>query len=99
MNYRFHPKARKEVITATRYYSDIDANLGMDFRKEIEKAISSAMNHPEAWHKITSRIRRCLTNRFPYSLLYAYREKEREIFIVAVMHQRQKPGYWKSRIS
>ncbi len=97
MNYRFHPEARKEIISATRHYNNIDINLGRDFRKEIDKAISRVMNHPEAWQKITSRVRRCLTNRFPYSLLYAYSERGQEIFIVAVMHQHQKPGYWKSR--
>lgn len=97
MTYKFHPKARQEVISATSHYSDIDSGLGIDFRKEIDQTVSSAMDHPEAWQKITTRVRRCITNRFPYSLLYTYRKNEQEIFIVAVMHQHQRPGYWKSR--
>ncbi len=53
MKYRFHPEARNEAIAATRHYKDIDAKLGKIFRKEIDKAISSAMNNPAAWQKIS----------------------------------------------
>ena len=97
MNYTFHPEAREEVKEATHHYKDIASRLGILFRKEIDKAISNAMNHPEAWQEIAPGVRRCLTNRFPYSVLYNYREKEESIFIVAVMNNHRKPGYWKQR--
>lgn len=97
MNYIFHPEARQEVQKATHYYKDIDTRLGILFRKEIDKAISNAMNHPKAWQKIAPGVRRCLTNRFPYSVLYNYREKEQAILIIAVMSNHRKPRYWKQR--
>lgn len=65
MTHKFHPEARQEVISAARYYSNIDSGLGIDFRNEINKAILLVIKHPEAWQKIAPKIRRCLTNRFP----------------------------------
>jgi len=41
-------------------------------------------------------IRRCLTNRFPYGILYSI-ESDR-IFILAVMHLHRDPDYWKHRM-
>jgi len=99
MIYRFHPEARQEAIAATQRYKDIDVNLGKDFRTEVDKAISRATSNPQAWPQTVPGIRKCLTNRFPYSLLYHYRREEQEVFIVAVAHTRRKPGYWKQRLS
>ena len=42
-------------------------------------------------------IRRCLTNRFPYGIIYY--EKDDEIIILAVMQLNRKPDYWKDRQS
>ena len=40
-------------------------------------------------------IRRCLTNRFPFGVIYY--QKDNEIIILAVMQLQRKPNYWKSR--
>jgi len=39
--------------------------------------------------------RRALLNDFPYSVIY--RIKGDVVEIVAIMHQRRKPGYWADR--
>jgi len=39
--------------------------------------------------------RRRLLRRFPYGILY--KEEESQIVIVAVMHLRRRPGYWRNR--
>jgi hypothetical protein len=41
-------------------------------------------------------VRRCLVNRFPYGVLYSI--ESTEIFILAVMHLRRDPDYWKKRL-
>lgn len=97
MNYSFLPEAKKEFDKSTIYYGDIRPELGEDFFEEILSAIYRAMAQPQAWPEIDTGIRRCLTNRFPYSVLYHFLEKQQELLIVAVMHNRRKPGYWKSR--
>jgi toxin ParE1/3/4 len=40
-------------------------------------------------------IRRCLTQKFPYGILYTIEPDY--ILILAVMHCSREPGYWKNR--
>jgi threonine/homoserine efflux transporter RhtA len=40
-------------------------------------------------------VRRCLVNRFPFGVLYSL--ETTGVFILAVMHNRRRPDYWKSR--
>ena len=58
-------------------------------------AIERTMAYPKAWPIIEEDIRRSLTRRFPFGILYA--EEGEELFIVAVMHLHRDPGYWKHR--
>jgi hypothetical protein len=41
-------------------------------------------------------VHRALANRYPYGVLYAV-EPDR-IYVAAVMHLRQRPGYWRGRL-
>lgn len=97
MNYRYLSEARSELDRQIGIYEEKDIGLGLEFLDEIESTISRVLELPKAWTEIEIGIRRCLTNRFPFGLVYAYREVEKEILIVAIMHTRQEPGYWKSR--
>jgi len=40
-------------------------------------------------------VRRCLTHRFPYGVLYSIEPST--IYILAVMHLHRDPDYWKHR--
>ena len=44
---------------------------------------------------MTTTTRRCLTNRFPFGIIYTIIEQD--IIIVAVMHLNKQPDYWKKR--
>jgi toxin ParE1/3/4 len=46
--------------------------------------------HPDA------EIRRVLANRFPYGIPYAPRPNT--IYILAVMHLKRRPDYWRDRL-
>lgn len=97
MKYIFHEEAEKELNRQIDYYEEIQPGLGEDFLEEVLAAIFRVMENPPAWQKIKSGHRRCLTNRFPYSIVYSYKENNATIRIVAVKSQYQKPGYWESR--
>ncbi len=59
---------------------------------------SRVFSHPYVWPVLGSGdIRRCLTNHFPYGIIYCIEADE--ILILAVMHLHRKPGYWKERYS
>jgi plasmid stabilization system protein ParE len=95
MNFSFHPEAEKEFNAAIDYYEDREPGLGYDFSIEVFNAINIVINFPNAWPIIEEDVRRCLINRFPYGLLYSI--ERGAIFILAVMHLRRQPDYWKNR--
>jgi len=41
------------------------------------------------------RFRRVFIGRFPFSIIYI--DRDGEIVIVAIAHQRKRPGYWRGR--
>jgi len=95
MTFLFHPEAEEEFLAAIDYYEDREVGLGYDFSAEVFAAIRNIVNYPDAWPVIEEDIRRCLVNRFPFSVLYSIEQSG--IFILAVMHLRRHPDYWRHR--
>ena len=96
MRYSFHIEAEKELNQAVDYYEECKPGLGVDFASEVNSAIQNILDFPDAWAKISLNVRRCLTHRFPYGIIYS--KENDEFFIIAVMHLHREPGYWKNRI-
>jgi hypothetical protein len=95
MNFSFHPEARDEFFDAIDYYEKCRAGLGYDFSIEVYSTIDRILVFPGAWPFVDSGIRRCITRRFPFGILYECRDEN--VLILAVMHLHRKPGYWKQR--
>ena len=95
MTFSFHPEAEKEFRAAIEYYENREVGLGYDFSVEVFTAVQNVVTHPHAWPVIEEDIHRCLVNRFPYCVLYTV--EDAGIFILAVMHLRRHPDYWKDR--
>jgi plasmid stabilization system protein ParE len=95
MKFLFHPEAETEFLAAIDWYEERTAGLGADFAGEIHAAIQRAAAMPAAWPCMEGEIRRVLAHRFPYGVLYAPRGGS--IFVLAVMHLRRHPDYWRER--
>ena len=95
MKFSFHEAAEDELISAIEYYESCQSGLGLCFSEEVYAAIRRVCKFPFAWESLDSKTRRCLTNRFPYGILY--RISEKEIRIMAVMNLHRKPECWKNR--
>ena len=96
MKFRFHPKARVELNEAVDYYNERRAGLGQQFFVEVEATIQRVLDFPLAWSSLSQNTRRCLTNRFPYGVIYQV--KDAEVRIIAIAHQKRRPGYWEDRL-
>lgn len=96
MKSRFLVPARDEFLAAVDFYEDRAAGLGNELIGEVEYAIEIVLKNPEVGSSFTKRTRRILLRRFPYSVIYIVEQKI--LVIVAVAHQRQRPGYWKGRL-
>ncbi len=93
---RYHPLALNEYKEAALYYGLISAGLADRFTEQIESNVKEITDFPESFPLIHRRVRNCVLLKFPYSILYA--NTEAGLFIVAVMHHKRHPDYWKDRL-
>ncbi|MBI4586717.1 MAG: type II toxin-antitoxin system RelE/ParE family toxin [Planctomycetes bacterium] len=91
----FHSEARAEFQEAAFYYESQQEGLGRRFVDAVWEAAQKVIDRPLLYREIEPGIRQCRVPRFPFGVIY--RLKEETIEILAVMHLRRKPGYWKSR--
>ena len=98
MKIEFLQPAAAELYEAIVYYNIQRNGLGLEFAKEVQDTIERIKQNPEAWTTISTskQARRCLTNRFPYGIIYQIRKNT--ILIVAVMHLKRRPQTWQSRL-
>lgn len=96
MTFSFHAAARTELNQAVDYYENCDPGLGYEFLEEIYATIGRVLQYPTAWSQLSRRTRRCLTNRFPYCVIYQV--KPTEVRILAIAHSHRRPGYWLDRL-
>jgi plasmid stabilization system protein ParE len=97
MTYGFHPEARLEYREAAAFYESRRPGLGAGFSLEVEATIARILEAPRRWREIERGVHSCRTRTFPYAILYSLDHDS--VLIVAVMHLRRKPGYWRERVS
>jgi toxin ParE1/3/4 len=93
----FHRAAEEEYAAAAEYYAGIDAELSGRFYDEIERLILNVRKDPTRFRMFLAPVRRHFSDVFPYAILYL--DQPDRILIVAVMHMKQRPGYWKQRLA
>lgn len=102
MNLRLLPEASVEAVAAAIWYEDQKLHLGEEFLNAVEYAITRVREKPNMHPKLEyysgkHDIRRCLTDRFPYAVIFQIRPSE--ILVVAIAHTRKMPLYWLSRLA
>ena len=97
MNHRLHPEADEEFAAAVRYYSEISPELGVRFYQEMERLLREACTDPERFWEFDPPARRHLSGDFPYAIIFI--EKPEHVWVVAVMHMKRRPSYWRGRLA
>jgi len=95
MTYSFHPAALEEYRQAAEYYAGKQPGLEWRFIEAVEEAVRRINEAPLRHSCVDGEIRRCLTEVFPYAVLYVHEAGHSRI--LAVMHGHREPGYWKAR--
>jgi plasmid stabilization system protein ParE len=95
MNIRFLEPARNELDDAISWYEIEQENLGRIFLEEVRFALKRITTFPESSATIAPGLRRCITRRFPYMLVYGIDNEN--VVIVAVAHLHREPMYWYGR--
>ena len=95
MKIRILSEAQDEIFRIIGFYDEKAAGLGLDFVEELDRVWALLSHHPEIGTRFEGEVRRLLVQRFPFSVLYSIESDE--LVVLAIAHQRQKPGYWKDR--
>ncbi len=91
-----HPDVGHEIQASYVWYEKQSQGLGDDFISELEKAYQAIVELPSTWPKFHHHSRRFLLSKFPFSVIYRFDEEV--VYVVAVMHNHRRPGYWRKRI-
>ena len=90
------PLALAELGDAAAFYAmKGTAELGLSFVGEFERAAALILANPESGAIFRGSRRRYYLRRFPFSVIYQVTADE--IRVIAIAHQRRRPGYWASR--
>ena len=93
--FSIHEAAEAEINEAADFYDLVDPGLGVVFVDEVQRAIESISEFPDAAPLVRGRVRKNPLVKFPYSLVYSVRPDE--IRLLAVAHQKRRPFYWRGR--
>jgi plasmid stabilization system protein ParE len=96
VKHAFHPEAAREFAEAVKFYRRRSYNLGSRFDREVRAMIRKITGSPLRWRVLEEDVRRYLMRVFPYSVLYTIEADY--ILIVAIMHGKRQPGYWRNRL-
>jgi len=89
------PQAEAEIREAFLWYFERSPLAADAFRTEVFDAIDGLAESADTWPVEDGGVRRHVLSLFPYTVHY---ELAGAVAVVlAVAHQRRKPGYWRNR--
>jgi plasmid stabilization system protein ParE len=89
------PLAEEEIKEAFLWYFERSPVAADAFRTEIFAAIERLAADPTMWPADEEGVRYFILRRFPYTLHYEIAAST--VTVLAVAHQRRRPGYWHER--
>ena len=92
----FHREAEEEYAAAAAVYAGIEPELAGRFYDEIERLIGDLRQDPKRFRVFDASVRRHFSDVFHYAVLYV--DQPDRVLIIAVMHMKRKPGYWRERL-
>jgi len=92
----FHPEVSSDIKDSYLWYQEQALGLGDSFISELEKAYEGIGYFPQTWSPFRYGFKRYILSKFPFSVIY--KEAEKNIFIIAVMHNSRNPNYWLERL-
>jgi plasmid stabilization system protein ParE len=97
---RISEEADAEMAEAARWYETHRAGLGTEFLDAIHTAVVRIAEAPRMGSLVPGvsdqAIRRRAVRRFPYNVVYM--ELSDRLQILAIAHDRRRPGYWVGRL-
>ncbi len=92
----FHRLAAKELTAVDERYSNQDQDLADRFIQTIRATLELICADPLSHAVEVGDIRSRRVPGFPYRIVFEYKDAT-GVFVVAVMHDRRRPRYWRGR--
>jgi len=89
------PFAEEDALEAAIWYNNIKRGLGNEFLLALEAKINSIHRNPDHFQIVHKKIKRALTERFPYGIYYI--AENDTVYVLAILHTRRNPAIWKKR--
>jgi plasmid stabilization system protein ParE len=98
---RFEDEADAEYRLAGQWYESRRERLGFEFFDAVDAAIEQILDLPHSGSPVPRMpadlpVRSIAVTRFPYHVIYL--EMKTQVRLLAIAHDRRKPGYWKKRV-
>jgi len=98
---RVEPEAKQELAAAAAWYERQREGLGRELLAEVDSVFTAIGRSPGRYPLYPSvspelGVRRAAARRFPYSI--AFIELPTVVRVLAVAHERRRPGYWVGRL-
>lgn len=92
----FHYLADAEVLAARRFYARAGAGVLAGFTAALGDATARVAAAPAMWPPDRYGARACRLKKYPYRLVYV--EEPTRVLVLAIAHDRRRPGYWRRRV-
>lgn len=87
----FRERADKELLESVAWYKEKSIFVSENFKFQVDLLISRIEKQPDFFRISYRNYREAKTSRFPYSVVYFVNEKEQEIVITSIFHQKRNP--------
>ena len=95
MKLEFHPEAETEYLEALSHYEAQLAGLGKRLEADVRTAEKLLLDYPQIGASLGGGLRKLVLAAFPYYLIYSI--KGGVISVLALAHEKRRPGYWSAR--
>ncbi len=96
MELQFFEDALAETEEDRAWYRERSDSAEAGFLRELDHAIDQVAAAPSQWPQYLAGTRRYVFPTYPYSLVYFIQDDI--INVVAVAHDKRRPGYWRKRL-
>ena len=93
---RYHEAAEDELLNEIGYLELRSEGLGRRLHTEVLRAENLIAEFPDSTPEIRPGIRKCVLQKFRYSLIYSIEEDG--LLILAMAHHSRRPDYWVGRV-
>ena len=96
MHLEFFEEAAAEIEQDRAWYRNRSETAEAGFLRELDHGVQQVTDAPAQWPRYLAGTRRYLFPTYPYSFVYFVEDDV--IRVVAVAHDKRRPGYWRKRL-